>query len=115
MSSTRCVGLSAKALPEPLTVGMMAIFDVPAPSPACNVAVGGCVCPCGHIVENPSGPGGTTVALNTYARAAAGTPQGLVATFTSRVPLKGRLPAGSRVSSTRQGATLYSERPPAPG
>src|SRR5579864_2523948 len=64
---------------------------------------------------NPKNPGGTTVALNTKAWAATGTPHGAATTFTSRVVLNGGDPAGSRESITRQGATVYSDSPPAPG
>src|SRR6202521_6132749 len=66
------------------------------------------------MVMKPKGPGGTTVALNTNAWAVAGTPHGLAVTFTSRVVLNGGVPVGSRESSTRQGVTVYRDRPPAP-
>jgi hypothetical protein len=51
--------------------------------------------------------------LNRKARAVAGTPQGAATTFTSRVVLNGA-PA-NRVSSTRQGVTVYKDSPPGPG
>jgi len=111
------VGRSPNALIEPLVVGTIARFDVIAPSPALSVDTKGCVAPCGHKVRKPSGPGGTTVPLSTKALAAAEAPQGgtLPTTFTSIFPLKGGVPGGLRVSSTRQGFKLNKDRPPAAG
>jgi hypothetical protein len=53
-------------------VGTMAMFEVSA-SVAFSVDTNGCAAPCGHNVKYPSGPGGTTVALNTKACAAVDT------------------------------------------
>src|ERR1700674_472854 len=114
MSSTRCVGAEGNTLIDPVVVGTMAMLLVIAPSVAFSVAASGRDCPWGNMVMKPKGPGGTTVALNTKAWAVAGAPQGLAVTFTSRVVLNGGVPAGSRESSTRQGATVYSDSPPAP-
>src|SRR6266478_1126141 len=114
MSSTRCVGARGNTLTDPVVVGTIAILLVTAPSVSFSVAASGWVCPCGHMVMKPKGPGGTTVALNTKAWAVAGTPQELTVTFTSRVVLNGGVPAGSRESSTRQGGTVNSDSPPGP-
>jgi hypothetical protein len=105
-SSTRCVGLSGKTLTDPLLDGTIARFEVTAPSTALSVATVGCGCPCGHMVMKPSGPGGTTVALKTYAFAAAGTSQPLPVTSTFLVVVKGGVPAGTRESSTRHGDNI---------
>ena len=59
----------------------------------------------------PIGPGGTTVTLNTSACAVVGIPQGLALTATFNEVMGGD-PAGRRVSSTRQGVTPYSDKPP---
>jgi hypothetical protein len=96
--------LKGNTLIDPVVVGTIAILLVTAPSVAFSVATSGWVCPCGHMVMKPKGPGGTTVTLNTKARAVAGTPQGLAVTFTSIVVLKGGVPGGRRESSTRQAA-----------
>src|ERR1700674_3447462 len=112
MSSTRCVGAEGNTLTDPVVVGTIAILLMMAPSVAFSVAASGWVCPCGHMVMKPKGPGGTTVALNTKAWAVAGTPHGLPVTFTSRVVLKGGVPSGRRESSTRQGGGGYKDSPP---
>jgi hypothetical protein len=65
MSSTSRVELVGKALMLLLDVGTIARFDVTAASSALSVATVGWLCPCGHKVRYPSGPDGTTVALNT--------------------------------------------------
>ena len=66
-------------------------------------------------MRKPSGPGGTTVAFTTNACADAGAPHEAAATFRSFAPLKGSVPAGLRVSSTRHGVRLCSDNPPGPG
>src|SRR5579872_300733 len=91
------------------------MFDVIWPSRAFSVETIGRVVPCGHSVRKPIDAGGTTVALRTKARAAAGMPHPLPVTLTSNSPLNGCDPAGSRVSSTRHGVRLYRDNPPAPG
>src|SRR5258707_472607 len=111
-SRIRCVELEPKALTDPLVVGMIAIFDVMAPSCAFSVETSGRSGPCGQRVRKPSWPGGTTVALKISAWAVEGASQPLVMAFTSRTPLNGGEPAGLRVSMTRQGDTLYNDNPP---
>src|ERR1035437_4702989 len=101
----------ANALIHPLLAGTIAMFDVIAPSSAFNVDTNGRACPCGHNVRNPIGPGGTTVAFVTCACALAGIPPPLPLTATSSEAM-GADPAGFRVSTTRQGVTLYSDNPP---
>ena len=100
------MGSDAYALIDPFVSGTIAMFEVMAPSKAFNVATVGCDNPCGHIVMYPSGPGGTTVALNTYACALAGAPHPLELTFTLMVPRNGGVPAGRRVSFARHGIRL---------
>jgi hypothetical protein len=53
------------------------------------------------------------VALKTYA-GAEGTTQELLATFKTIVPVSGT-PGTLRVSRTRQGVKVYSDRPAVPG
>src|SRR4051794_1678095 len=106
MSRISCTGLLGNALMFPFVVGTIAMLDVTHPSTAFNVATVGCVAPCGQSVKYPSGPGGTTVALNTCAWAVDGTPHPLSVAATGRTPLNGGLPEGWRLSSTRQGGTL---------
>lgn len=119
ISNTKCVELAPKALIEPLVVGTIARFDVTAPSLALSVDTKGCVAPCGHKVRKPSDPDGITVPFSTKALAVAEAPQGigpvLFTTFTSIFPLKGGVPGGLRVSSTRQGFNENSDKPPAAG
>src|SRR5947208_1361257 len=96
----------------PFDVGTIAMFEVTATSRALRVATVGWNCDCGHNVRNPSGPGGTTVALNTKASAVSGRPHVPPATGTSFLPLNGSVPDGTRVSSTRHGGAGYNDRPP---
>jgi hypothetical protein len=96
---------------DPLIVGTMARFEVTAPSSAFNVDTTGMVCPCGHNVMYPSGPGGTAVTLNTSACAVEGIPQALALTATTSEVMGGD-PAGRRVSTTRHGGTPYNDKPP---
>src|SRR5260370_30265926 len=91
------------------------MFEVTKPSTAFRVETNGRTAPCGHSVKYPSEPGGTTVALSTYDWAVAGAPQTVASTFTLIVPLNGCEPGGFRVSSTRHGAKLNSDNPPAAG
>jgi len=107
--------LAVNALTEPLVAGTSAMFEVTEPSIAFSVETRGCVRPCGHNVRKPSGPGGTTVAFNTYDWADAGAPQPPLATLTSFCPLNGGVPGGLRESSTRHGVKLNSDNPPASG
>lgn len=99
---------------EPLSVGTMAMLLVMAPSRAFRVAAKGRGSPSGHMVMNPKGPGGITVALNTKAFAVPGTPQDEAVTFTLRGALNGGVPDGNRLSNTRQGVMAYKDSPPGP-
>jgi len=111
ISIITCVGLLGKTLIDPLAVGTMARFEVTAPSSAFSVDTTGMVAPRGHSVMYPSGPGGTTVTLNTSACAVEGIPHGLALTATFNEVIGGD-PDGRRVSTTRQGVTPYSDKPP---
>src|SRR5664280_474933 len=113
MSRISCVSPDAYASIFPLLVGTIAMFEVIMPSIAFKVEAKGRGWPSGHKVRYPNGPCGTTVALKTYACAAAGGPHGLSTTSTGglRVPLKGRPLPTLRVSMTLQGRTPYSDRP----
>src|SRR5579863_5448240 len=106
ISSTSWVGSVAHALMDPSLVATIAMLLVMAASSAFSVATSGCVSPCGHKVRSPSGPAGTTVALNTYACATEGGLHPLPATSTLVCPVNGGVPGGFRVSSTRQGDRL---------
>src|ERR1035438_3541933 len=106
MSNTRWLGSLGNALIRPFAVGRIARLDAITPSEAFSVAASGRDWPCGHKVRYPKPPAGIAVTVRTYACAAAGITQGLAITWTSSAPLTGCEPAGRRVSSTRQGATL---------
>src|ERR1041385_5175474 len=95
---------------DPFDAGTIARLEVIAPSMAFRVETNGCAEPCGHSVRKPRGPGGTTVAFTTYACADAIAPHAAADAFRSFSPLKGAEPAGLRVSSTRQGVKLCSDR-----
>ncbi len=69
MSKIRCDGFDTNTLTSPLSLGTKAMFEVMEPSFALSVETNGCMASCGQSVRKPSGPGGTTVALNTYALA----------------------------------------------
>jgi hypothetical protein len=89
-------------------VGTMAIFDVICPSKAFKVETNGWASPLGHKVKYPRSCGGTTVAFSTTACALAGIPQGLAVIFSLICPENA--PVVSRVSTTRQGGRVYSDR-----
>src|ERR1035438_4833907 len=65
ISKIRCVGLLGNTLIDPAVVCTNARFMSTAPSSAFSVDTSGIVCPCGHNVRYPRGPGGTTVTLKT--------------------------------------------------
>jgi hypothetical protein len=109
ISKIRCVGLLGKTLMDLLMVGTIARFEVTTPSSAFSVDTTGMVCPSGHSVMYPSGPGGTTATLSTSACAVEGIPQALALTATFSEVMGGD-PGGCRVSTTRQGVTPYSDR-----
>ena len=111
ISTIRCARSLANTLMEPLPAGTIARFDVTLASSAFSVATTGRVCPCGHNVRYPSEPVGTTVTLMTCAWALTGIPHTLALTATSG-DVMATDPAGCRVSTTRQGATPYSDNPP---
>jgi hypothetical protein len=112
ISRIRWVGELANALIDPLVVGIMAMFEVIAPSSAFSVEASGLVCPWGQSVKKPRPPGGTTVVLKTCACASTGIPQALAETATSNEVM---VEPESRVSFTRHGATGNKDNPPAPG
>ena len=93
---------------------MIARFEVRAPSSAFSVDTPGWPWPCGHKERKLSGPIGIAVAFKTKACAVDGILQALAKTWMSLVPLIGGDPAGSRVSSTRQGGRPLRDRPPGP-
>src|SRR5450631_1447689 len=110
MSTTRLVVCGAKKLTGPLGVpaGTIAAVARTVPSREFSVDTPGCACPVGHAVKNPRKPLGTTVTLNEYAAAVAGTPHGLDWMGKLRLPPPGiagppNVPLALRVSKTRQG------------
>src|SRR5271166_7144672 len=96
---------------KPLLVGTTARFDVISPSYAFRVETTGWDCPFAHSDRYPNGPGGTTVALATMACARGGRPQEGTMALTASVPENWPL---GRVSRTRHGVKVNSDRPPGP-
>ena len=72
------------------------------------------VCPCGHRLRNPRLVVGMAVALRANALAESGMPHVLAMMDTSLAPLIVDPVAMKRLSKARQGATVYSDKPPVP-
>src|SRR4051812_18962721 len=116
MSRTTWVVLLAKTLTAPpAPAGTIAAVDLVRPSSELAVETKGCTCPVGHSVRNPRGPAGTTATFSENACAVGGMLHGLIGIIKLRAvppaisgPPKG--PAGSRVSTKRQGVTGMKRR-----